>query len=479
MEATEGIDKFRAWVLPILGGYPAIEFRSLAFVKDGATHNLYTKATLLPVEQKTPKHRRIQAHPAFRIAEDILSSESLPSILDGLAQEVLRLPDVTVQLATPNVDQTGKILPQTGPIWWHAMRDQSEVFFWAGRSYSAEPTRKYSLSSNGGAGRALVSESDWENLNSGLLGARPRWLGIPDLVKGFLKVDHQWSYHYNTEILVELPLQCEIGYPQLLDNGRLSVRLAAPSKLSENKLRLSALLVKRAKGRIERDSRVKRVTASDASGRSGFEGSIAVSDSNSVTLHLLLDNQVVAKAAYDLPAGKTTNPRMKALQSLGDSVSRLDAVLLGGKKSKKDAHSLEVTVAALLAAGGFITLHPGSKDAKAGEVVDVIAFHPFAPLAFCIECTLGPAGNKDKIAKLEMRKQEIAKVIGDYTVEAIGVVAADEISAVDLAEAHGRGVILLNKAHLRELRKKVEWDLGPSTIAKWLRGNQTLPSKSR
>jgi hypothetical protein len=475
VQARDGIDRFRNWVRPLLAAYPFLEVRSLARVKDGSIFNLYTKATLSPSSPDGPTHQLIQAHPSFRIGQDILPSRALPGLLDGLADEILDLPDAGIQLSTPDIDQNGKILPRSGPMWWHATRDQMEAPFWYGRSSSAEPVKAYGLNSNAGAGKALVSDVEWDELDSNLLRQRPRWLGVPDLVSRFLGVGHQWTIQHTTEFLIELPLRCELGAPQSLPKGRLSVPFTAPSRLRNSHLRVSGLFVSAAGTRWSKDAPVRSRSGSEVNGRAAFESVLPLSNASSVTLHLLLDDKVVSKAAYDLWSGKSPNPRMAALRSLGEALGQMEAVLQGRKGTERDSESLEIAVANLMAASGFVTIHAGKKHAKAGEVVDIVAIHPFAPVAFCIECTLGPGGNKEKLAKLEMRTRDLGRAMPGHTVKGVAVLAAEESSAADLAESSARGVTLLNRTHLRGLRTKVEWDAGPSGVAMWLLGNKQLP----
>ncbi len=148
------------------------------------------------------------------------------------------------------------------------------------------------------------------------------------------------------------------------------------------------------------------------------------------------------------------------------------------QKAQKSAPSDELSLSAIMSSQGLEVLHPGDRDARAGEIVDIEAFHPFAPLAFGIDETLGPTHNGTKIARLEQRRQEMARRLQDLAVEAVGVVDADETSAADLAEAGARGVILLNRAQLRELRKSLTAKSGPSDVAQWVLKYRARPPRA-
>jgi hypothetical protein len=198
----------------------------------------------------------------------------------------------------------------------------------------------------------------------------------------------------------------------------------------------------------------------------------------SVAVHLVLRKVVVSKSAYDLWSLKSPNPRMAALKTLGLALQQVESYLDASSGKPNDAEGFEIAVSNLFSAAGFVTFNPGKKHAKSGETVDVVAIHPLAPLGFCIECTLGPANNRDKLGKLSLRVKQLKAALPKFAIKPILVVASEENSAYELTEASNYGTILLNKGHLRTLRMKIEWDAGPFAIAQWLLGGGGLPKNT-
>lgn len=467
------IERFRGWVNPLVRFYPTIDVRILAFRKEGVTYNLLTKLIVSPHPLPSIKFEDIHAHPSFLIRRGFLPSRDLPKILDGLPAEQFRSEEDLVDLWTPPNPQTQPNQTKQ-PLWWHASRDFAEIQYWDGRSPSGEPVRRYSLDTNSNEGTALVSTEVLDALHLGLLRCRPRWLGFPDLMKRFLQTEHNVTMHNNTHFRIELPIRCQQGDAVFEAPGSLVVPVAAPGGIARRFLKVNALLARASGAAWSEEAKVDPVEGVDEDGIGTFLAHMASKDAAHATIHVLLDDQIVDKRAYDLWDLEAPNPRMAIISSLGNASDQLNEMLADPEGKGQNAETFEVVVSNLLATCGFVTFNPGRKHAKAGETVDVMVVHPMAPEVFCVECTWKVANPEGKLPKLVQRAHEIERRLPGYRVTPILVVSKLEVSAVEQKAAADLKVTLLTVEHLIELRKQAAWNVGPSAVALWLTGNQQL-----
>jgi hypothetical protein len=466
------IDRFESSVGPLLSGYPWMDARILAFMKGGTIYNLLTRVVISPQNLVQVGRIDIPAHPSFVITREVLPSTKFREFLKDLKNDQVSLRGRRVELATPSRTPPSAPAPKQ-PLWWHLPPDFASVQLWDGRAASGERVRKYSLSTRSNEASVLVSREDLEALNAGLLSCRPRWLGFPDLVKRFLTDETGFTFDHTTAFSIELPLRCDLGSPRIEVSGALETPFTAPRLLTK-KLKVNALLTGTTGGSWSREAKVSGPHHTDETGLGSFTATLSTRRAHSVIVHLLLGNQIVDKQAYDLWDPKSPNPRLTALQGLGQGFDQLTQVLKDPHSKGRDAETFEIAVSNLFAACGFITLNPGRKHARAGETVDVVAIHPLAPIVFCIECTWRVANNQDKLGKLHERARDLAKVLSGYTVRPMLIMSKDEASPVEISEASALGVILLTIQDLRTLRTNAQWNAGPSAASLWLNGNQKL-----
>jgi hypothetical protein len=468
---TEAIAAFRDVSLPLKGAYPTIEIRSFAIVDQAATYNLFTRVELSPSPFRRLAPRVLRAHPRFHIVSEQMGSDSLGKLLGDLVLNRIRVAGRTVELATPS-----KNPPATGPPtpFWHFYRDRADPLYWDGQSPTGEPARRYRLETYGGEGDTLATPDVVATLDAGLLRLRPRWLGLPDLMKRFLGIEPGFRIANNTHISVDLPIRCDLYQPSFGAPGRLSVPVTAPGALPAGRLRVNALLRNTKGGSWTRETKVTGPTRIGRDGIGLFHAEVRTTRGRSVILHLLLNNQIVDKQAYDLWDPKSPNPRMMALRALDRAMLQLDEVLSDPEAKGKDAETFEVAVSNLMSVSGFVTLNPGRKHARAGETVDVLAFHPLAPVVFCIECTWKVATHQGKLGKLHQRATDLAKALPHHSVRALLISSKSEFTKPEAEEAGAMGISLLSRGDLQNLRTRAEWDLGPSEIAQWLSGGKFL-----
>jgi hypothetical protein len=467
---TDAITTFRDLSLPLVDAYPTVDLKSFAFVGETVTYNLFTRLELSPRPFLPRRPRLLRAEPRFQIVSEQLESRSLGSLLNDLVVHRITVAGKTVELATPS-----KNAPSGGqpPPFWHFYRDRADLLYWDGQNPTGEPARRYKLETYGGEGDALATPEAIAALDEGLLCLRPRWLGLPDMMKRFLGLEPAYRIANNTNISVELPLRCDLRQPRFEAPGLLSVPISAPAAFPSGRLRVNALL-RDAKG--ESWTRETKITGPTEAGRDGiglFHAEVRTTRGRSVVLHLLLNNQIVDKQAYDLWDPRSPNPRMRALRALDRALQQLDEVLADPEAKGRDAETFEIAVSNLMSASGFITLNPGRKHAKAGETVDVVAIHPLAPVVFCIECTWKVATHQGKLGKLHQRAADLAKALPHHSVRALLFSSKTEFTRPESEEAASLGITLLNRTHLQILRTKAEWDLGPSDVAQWLSGGKS------
>jgi hypothetical protein len=236
------IERFEVWVKPLLPYYPSLEVRALAYENQGVLWNIYSTLTVTPEPRKSSTPKTVKAHPRFRIWRQVLPSESLPNVLRDLRKEELHLPNVAVKLATPSNQQAQHPAQARPPMWWHGSRDWADASFWGGNSPTGGGVSTYLLSSNSGETNALVPREEMEELHDALLRCRPRWLGLPDLLRRFIGAEEWYTFSHNTTFRVSLPLNCLMGVPYIEQPNSLTVPLAAPYLLPPSKLKIAALL---------------------------------------------------------------------------------------------------------------------------------------------------------------------------------------------------------------------------------------------
>jgi hypothetical protein len=470
-DPTDAIATFRDLAIPLVGAYPTIELKSFAFVGEEVTYNLFTRLELSPRPFLPRRPRLLRADPRFHIVSEQLESRSLGGLLDGLVAHRITVAGKTVELATPS-----KSPPSGGqpPPFWHFYRDRADLLYWDGQNPTGEPARRYKLETYGGEGDALATPEAVAALDDGLLRLRPRWLGLPDMMKRFLGLEPSYRMANSTNISVELPIRCDLHQPRFESPGLLSVPVTGPAAFPSGRLRVNALLKNAGGHSWTRETKIVGPTEVGRDGIGLFHAAVRTTGGRSVVLHLLLNNQIVAKQAYDLWDPKSPNPRMRALRALDRALQQLDEVLADPEAKGRDAETFEIAISNLLSTSGFITLNPGRKHAKAGETVDVVALHPLAPVVFCIECTWKVATHQGKLGKLHQRAEDLAKALPQHSVRAILVSSKTEFTRPELEEATSLGIMLLNRTHLQILRTKAEWDLGPSDVAQWLTGERSV-----
>ena len=471
-DPNAGVKQFGEWTFPLLHAFPTIDLRYLAFRLDERVCLLYGKAVLRPTPFNRIAHSEVISHPDFRVVRWTLPSATLRDILERLPSGLLEFEDEQLTLAIPDRNPSGDLIIQ--PLTWHASRGFADPMFWDGRSPSGEAIPRFTLSTHGKDAPAIVPREKWSELESALLGARPRWLGFADLFNRFFGAEYQWTMNHNTELTFDIPLGCQLGGVRLDNRGRLQVGTIAPRALKRGALRVAALLSDVQDRRWISEVSVSRLEPLGTDGLGSGQAVVSLGSANSVVLHLLLHDTIVAKAAYDLWARKSPNPRLAAMSTLGTALPKVDELLNSSMIPVKEAERFENVVATLFAAAGFVSFHSGYKRANSGEAVDVLAMHPFIPLAFAIECTVGRPSNKDKIAKLGSRTTDLRRRLSDWTVRGLLVVAGDEISTVDRAEADARGVQILTMPALRALRQKISWDSDPTAMARYILGVRRL-----
>jgi hypothetical protein len=470
-DPSDAIATFRDFALPLAGAYPTIETKSFAYIRGEVTYNLFTRIEFSPRPFLRRRPRLLRADPRFLIASEELESRSIGGLLDGLVAHRIEVAGRTVELATPS-----KSPPSGGqpPPYWHFYKDRADPIYWDGQNPTGEPARRYRLETYGGEGDALATPDAVAALDEGLLRLRPRWLGLPDMMKRFLGLEPSYRIANNTNISLELPIRCDLHQPHFESPGILSVPVTGPATFQSGELRVNALLKDNAGRSWTRETEISGPTDVGRDGIGLFHAAVRTKGGRSVVLHLLLNNQIVAKQAFDLWDPKSPNPRMRALRALDRAFQQLDEVLADPEAKGRDAEAFEIAVSNLLSTSGFITLNPGRKHSRAGETVDVVAIHPLAPLVFCVECTWKVAAHQGKLGKLHQRTRDLAKALPDRSVRAVLVSSKTEFTRPELEEASSLGITLLNRAHLHALRTKAEWDLGPSDVAQWLTGERSL-----
>jgi hypothetical protein len=419
------------------------------------------------------RKRTIPAHRSFLITQELIPSYRLPGILDDLRRDQLLIGGRPVELVTPqrNAAPTGAAKPT---LWWHPGRGFADVELWEGRTPSSEPVRGFTLHASSGEASALVSQEEREALTSGLLKCRPRWLGFPDLLKRFLATPHAMTFDHNTNVSVEMSLRCEQGLASTEASGLLAIPIFAPAGLKRRSLRLTALFSSPSGRSWSRESPVQGPAAVGKEGVGQYLAHISTKDACSAVLHVILNNVIVDKKPYDLWHAKSPNPRVMALRVVGQASQELEGVLANPESKGRDSETFEIAVSNLFALCGFTTLNPGRKHARAGEAVDVVAIHPLAPVAFCIECTWKVVNNQGKLGKLHQRSREMARALPGFVVKPLLVTSKDDFTPTETAEAVTLGVTLLNRGHLQALRIRAEWNDGPTAVSRWLSGNQPL-----
>jgi hypothetical protein len=466
----DAIATFGELSLPLVGAYPTIDLKSFAFIGETTTYNLFTRLEFSPRPFRARRPRMLRADPRFHIVSEQLHSRSLEKLLDDLTHHQIKVAGKIVELATPSKNPPASGQP---PPYWHFYRDRADMLYWDGQNPTGEPARRYKLETYGGEGDALATPEAVAALDDGLLRLRPRWLGLPDLMKRFLGLEPAYRMANNSNISVELPLRCDLLPPRFESPGLLSVPVSAPATFPSGRLRVNALL-RNAKGESwTREAKLAGPTVSDRDGIGLFHAEVRTTRGRSVVLHLLLNNQIVDKQAYDLWDPKSPNPRMMALRALDRALQQLEGVLADPEAKGRDSETFEIAVSNLMSANGFITLNPGRKQGKAGETVDVVAIHPLAPVVFCIECTWKVATHQGKLGKLHQRASDLARALPHHSVRALLISSKSEFTRPESEEAASLGITLLHRGHLQTLRTKAEWDLGPSDIAQWLSGGKS------
>lgn len=467
---TDAITSFAALSIPLVRAYPTIRVKCFAFVEEAATYNLFTKLELAPRPFRPRRPQFLKADPRFYIVSELIESRSLGTLLDELRRYRITVADRVIELATPS-----KVPPPSGqqPPFWHFYRDRADLLYWDGQSPTGEPARRYRLETYGGEGDALVTPEEVAALDDGLLRLRPRWLGLPDMMRRFLALEPAYRIANNTNISLDLPLRCDLQQPRFESPGLLSVPVSAPANFPPGRLRLSALFRGRKADSWTRETRIGGPVRVGSDGIGVFRTAVRTSGGRTVVLHLLLNDQIVDKQAYELWDPRSPNPRMGALRALDRAMQQLDAVLADPEAEGKDSDTFEIAVSNLMSTAGFITLNPGRKHSHAGETVDVVAIHPLAPVIFCIECTWKVANHQGKLGKLHQRAADLAKALPYHSVRALLISSKAGFSRPESEEAASLGITLLNREHLRSLRTKAEWDLGPTEIAQWLTGGKS------
>jgi|GEM_PF-3061750 len=293
-------------------------------------------------------------------------------------------------------------------------------------------------------------------------------------MKRFLLTDYNISMNHNTELKIELPLRCHQLEASYERPGVLSVPVSAPKLIRTRRIKVNALLSKISGSAWSEEARVDDPTNLQPDGTAIYVAHLATKNAAHAIVHVLLNDQIVDKRAYDLWESSSPNPRMRALQTVGQASQNLDEILANPEAKGRNAGAFEVAVSNLFAASGFIVFNPGTKHAKAGEVVDVLAMHPLAPALFAIECTWKVANNEGKMAKLVQRSTDLGRALPGFFVKPVLVASKEECSGTEIAEAARYGVILLAAPHLRALKYKAEWNAGPSETAQWLSGVKRL-----
>lgn len=450
---TEGphrdIERFEGWVRPLLPYYPTLEARVLAFEKEGTLWNIYSTLTARPALYRTGERQTVRAHPKFRIWKERLPTAVLLEILNVLRSEELRVSGESIKLATPS-NRPGSTVPQVqSPMWWHGSRDWADAGFWAGDSPTGGGVSTYALSSNSGETNALVPREEMEELNDALLRCRPRWLGLPDLIKRFVGARNGFTFNHNTTFSISVPVECHLGAPMIPRPDVLSIPVVAPALLPTTRLKVAGLFSSPTGRSWEREVTTSGPKRKDGDGLGLFTADLPFRGASSVTLHVLLNDQITVKESYTLSGARTPNPREAAFRALGDADGQLSTTIAQDAPTARDSETLEIAVSNLFSVGGFLTLNPGRKHARAGETVDVVAIHPFAPLVYCIECTTGAAKDSAKVRRLHERSLALARVMPDHEVKAVLVVGQEQAPPIEEAECKTLGIMLLTRGHLR------------------------------
>jgi hypothetical protein len=132
-----------------------------------------------------------------------------------------------------------------------------------------------------------------------------------------------------------------------------------------------------------------------------------------------------------LRATHPNNARQRAYATVDPDLSRFRAALT--PFGSVGAAEFERNLPRLFHFLGF-TLDVFAGNARIGEGVDALAFHPRDPICLAIECTTGAIASKGKLSKLVARTRELASSLPEFTVHPVVVTSLNR-SAVAVADS--------------------------------------------
>jgi hypothetical protein len=436
--------KFLDAIKPFRDLWPSIEISHIAVLRNDKWLNVAACLRLKPYAPSKSHSLEDIILDDFCAVRRTVDSNDLETILEGVRHKMVRIGNREIHWDSPpsRPDAPQSSRPEYHWSFYDLPEGQPR-----GWTVSSPDTRKYQIDCIGPELGSFWTNDEWTRLEDRLKDHDPPVGGIQDLVDNLLGYQFgftKWQSMATAAIIAPFYSGLQSGIEVRPDS--IIARGFAPSSADPRDFSLG--VVAAGSDSVHR-RRVDLTAKPDSVDPTKLVLEAEVPISEGLTLDAFLLFRGVQVGRIQGPIG-SENPRVLSHLALDPQLERIQKAL-DQSHSSSDARSFEVGTAWLFHLCGFQTVNYGLVDLKPDDEIDVLAFAPNSRQLLAIEVTLRSPLNKDKLAKLRRKIDDLSRSILNYDIVG-GVVSASSTQYdAEVADARSLGLIVLYRADLDEL----------------------------